>query len=86
MAYEEIILDESILDLDSWLPQEAVDEIVQAILFQDKVTFEIPYIKNKEYETESQVKTFQLQSLAYEGYSGNSKKADYKIRAEVQAA
>lgn len=28
----EFVLDESILDIDSWLPQEAVDEIVQLIL------------------------------------------------------
>ena len=28
----EYVLDESILDIDSWLPQKAVDEIVQLIL------------------------------------------------------
>lgn len=31
MAYKEIILDDSILDIDSWLPQHAIDELVQAI-------------------------------------------------------
>ena len=29
---KEYILDESILDLDSWLPQKAVDEVVNAII------------------------------------------------------
>lgn len=28
----EYVLDESILDIDSWLPQEAVDEVVALIL------------------------------------------------------
>ena len=31
MTYKDIILDDSILDIDSWLPQEALDEIVEAI-------------------------------------------------------
>ena len=31
MAYKDIILDDSILDIDSWLPQEALDEIVEVI-------------------------------------------------------
>ena len=31
MAYKNIILDDSVLDIDSWLPQEALDEIVEAI-------------------------------------------------------
>ena len=29
---KEVILDESILDLDSWLPQSAIDEVVKLIL------------------------------------------------------
>lgn len=29
---KEYVLDESILDIDSWLPQEAVDEVVNAII------------------------------------------------------
>lgn len=32
----EFVLDESILDIDSWLPQEAVDEVVQLILKSDE--------------------------------------------------
>ena len=31
MTYKDIILDDSVLDFDSWLPQEALDEIVEAI-------------------------------------------------------
>lgn len=31
----EYVLDESILDIDSWLPQEAVDEVVALILEPD---------------------------------------------------
>lgn len=31
----EYVLDESILDIDSWLPQEAVDEVVALILESD---------------------------------------------------
>ena len=30
--YKTVVLDESILDIDSWLPQEAIDEVVQAII------------------------------------------------------
>lgn len=30
--YKTVVLDESILDIESWLPQEAIDEIVQAII------------------------------------------------------
>ena len=29
---KKIILDESILDIDKWLPQEAIDQIVEIIL------------------------------------------------------
>lgn len=29
---KEVTLDESILDLDSWLPQSAIDEVVALIL------------------------------------------------------
>ena len=31
MTYKNIILDESILDIDSWLPEKAIDEIVEII-------------------------------------------------------
>ena len=32
MSYTEIELDESILDIDSWLPKEAIDEVVNFII------------------------------------------------------
>lgn len=30
--YKTFVLDESILDIESWLPQKAIDELVQAII------------------------------------------------------
>lgn len=30
--YKEVVLDGSILDLESWLPQSAIDEVVELIL------------------------------------------------------
>ena len=42
MAYKNIILDESILDIDSWLPEKAIDEIVEVIgdIYQNKELIE----------------------------------------------
>lgn len=34
---KEYVLDESILDLDSWLPPEAVDEVVNAIIEAEEI-------------------------------------------------
>ena len=34
---KEYILDESILDLDSWLPQKAVHEVVNAIIEAEEI-------------------------------------------------
>ena len=33
---KEIILDESILDIDTWLPQEAIDQTVELIRSAEK--------------------------------------------------
>lgn len=33
----EIELDESILDIDSWLPKEAIDEVVNFIIEQEQL-------------------------------------------------
>ena len=38
MAYKEVVLDESVVDIDSWLPDKAVDEVVKAILYQEAHT------------------------------------------------
>ena len=34
---KEIVLDESILDLDKWLPQEAIDQTVEIILHLEQI-------------------------------------------------
>ena len=31
MTYNKIVLDESILELDSWLPQEAIDALTELV-------------------------------------------------------
>jgi hypothetical protein len=31
--YKEVVLDESILDLESWLPQSTIDEVAALILY-----------------------------------------------------
>lgn len=41
MAYKNIILDESILDIDSWLPEFAIDQLVE-LLNIDEVDSHIP--------------------------------------------
>ena len=42
MTYKNIILDESILDIDSWLPEKAIDEIVEVVgdIYQNKELLE----------------------------------------------
>lgn len=35
--YRDIILDESVLDIDSWLPKEEMDKLVQFISNQEKM-------------------------------------------------
>ena len=37
MPYTEIELDESILDIDSWLPKKAIDEVVNFIIEQEQL-------------------------------------------------
>lgn len=34
--YKEVILDESILDLEFWLPQSAIDEVAALILYLEE--------------------------------------------------
>lgn len=34
---KEIVLDESILNIDEWLPQEAIDQTVEIILRLEKI-------------------------------------------------
>ena len=34
---KEIVLDESILDIDKWLPQEAIDQMAELICYLDSL-------------------------------------------------
>ena len=38
MTYKDVHLDNSILDIDSWLPENAIDNIVQLIMQQEEET------------------------------------------------
>ena len=44
---KKIILDESILDIDKWLPQEAIDQMVEIILQLEKIENEKPSKKRR---------------------------------------
>lgn len=88
MAIKEIVLDESILDLDSWLPKEAVEQIVQAILYQEKLELKSLSECNLQYFTESPVKNVKAEFRDFAGYvnSYNSDKSAYKVQAKGMAA
>ncbi|MGF0088503.1 hypothetical protein [Streptococcus hyointestinalis] len=55
MAYNEIILDGSVLDVDSWFPQEAIDQIADIIKAHAKASIENQSVKNKEYTYDCKV-------------------------------
>ena len=88
MASKEIILDESILDIDSWLPKEAIDQVVQAILYQEKLELKSLFECNLPYFTESSVKNVKAEFRDFVGYtdSYNSNKSAYKVQAKDMAA
>ena len=44
---KKIILDESILDIDKWLPQEAIDQIVEIILHLEEIENKKPSKKRR---------------------------------------
>ena len=44
---KKVILDESILDIDAWLPQEAIDQIVELIRNLEKIENEKPSKKRR---------------------------------------
>ena len=54
MTYKNIILDDSILDIDSWLPQEAIDELVEFIKNYDNTS------ENKENKGSKHMFEFQI--------------------------
>ena len=43
---KEVLLDESILDLDSWLPQSAIDEVVALILHLEELGENAPSVSS----------------------------------------
>ena len=49
MAYNEIILDESVLDVDSWLPEFAIDKLVESLIEYQNSFVKIGEIKNVQY-------------------------------------
>lgn len=50
MAYKNLILDDSILDIDSWFPQSVIDEIVEVIASHEKSLLHITSSQeNREY-------------------------------------
>ena len=53
MTYKNIILDDSILDVDSWFPQEAIDEIVEIIKTHANTSIEVQSFKNSQYKLET---------------------------------
>ncbi|MBJ6745706.1 hypothetical protein JEQ21_04365 [Streptococcus sp. 121] len=53
MTYKNIILDDSILDIDSWFPKEAIDEMIEILKTQAKSPIEIQSFKNSQYIIES---------------------------------
>ena len=87
MAYKEFILDESILDIDSWLPEEAVEEIVQAILYQDNMEeFRIQTVEKREYVTEIPVND-NLKVKSWDSrYVNNIEKNTYRVQEKDIAA
>ena len=68
MTYKKVILDDSILDLDSWLPQEAIDALTE-IVYDIKVD-------NREFDFE----IFKLSETSLEKNNPEGKKDDYFIK------
>ena len=89
MAYKELFLDDSIFDLDSWLPQSAIDEIVQVIIKPEKSLFTISSIDNKKYNTVDLGCELNGEFPRYQGYIDdmrNSSKDNYTTIIGVEAA
>lgn len=84
MAYEEFVLDESILELDDWLPQEAVQEIVQAILFQDKMFIQ-NISRDREYIVDDIDKKVTENYINY-SYVKSVSKLDFELNKDIQVA
>ena len=87
MAIKEIVLDESILDLDSWLPKEAVEQIVQAILYQEKLELKTLSECDLQYFTESSFENVKAKFCDFAGYvdSYGSNKSAYTVQVKDMA-
>jgi len=81
MAYEEIILDESILDLDAWLPEKAVEEILQAILHQDSL-YKTTSFGKQQYIT----KNIKVKNLSNYDYINSVQNYTYYVQTKDTAA
>lgn len=79
MAYKEIILDDSIFDLDWWLPQNAVEELAQAILYQDKLGLVLQIHRQGEYFTENSQSDLSVNKVNYRDYENMAGESNYKI-------
>lgn len=86
MALKEIFLDESILDLDAWLPEKAVDEIVQSILYQDRLELIVAEVENQQYVTENSVRNIEVKNLCNYGYTSSVQNYSYNVEMKDIAA
>ena len=68
MTYKKVILDESILDLDSWLPQEAINALTE-------IVYDIK-IDSREFDFE----IIKLSETSLEKNNPEDKKGDYFIK------
>lgn len=81
MAYKNIILDDSILDIDSWFPQEAIDEIVEIIKAHANTSIEIQSRTIDRYVLDSLGETIHRESafIGKEYLSDIPKYEDYQL-------
>ena len=88
MDFEKFVLDESILDTDAWLPKEALEAIVQAILRQEKMELNSLMECNLQYFTESSLENVRAESRSFVGYVGNGKSnnSTYEVHVKDMAA
>lgn len=83
MDFEKFVLDESILDTDAWLPKEALEEIVQAILRQEKMELNSLIECNPQYFTESSLENVRAESRGFVGYVESDKNnSTYKVQVK----
>ncbi|MDA5519472.1 hypothetical protein PIG81_01525 [Streptococcus thermophilus] len=81
MAYKNIILDDSILDVDSWFPQEAIDEIVEIIKTHANTSIDNHSQMSKGYKLDSFYKnTYKESAIRRKEYLSDIPKfVDYQL-------